>query len=310
MDLSVIIVNWNSGRFLEQCISSIYEQAPKLKFEILVVDNASSDQSLVCLKEFPDVRLIRNKNNFGFAKANNQAIKRAKGQYILLLNLDTVVLKDSLERMVRFLDNNKSVGVLGCKLLNPDGSVQPSCHAFLTLSHVFFEVSQLNGLFPKNRFFIKTLGFLNSFFPKLFVNYSVPGKPLEVESVMGSCYMIRRKALEKTGLLDENFFLYHEEMELSFRMRQNGYKVMFYPYASIVHYNKHSAKMVPNLVYYERCRSILHFFGKHKQSQMRILKTVMLFSLLMNLLSLPFRRNFKEALDYRLRVFKLLSGLS
>ncbi|MDP2909204.1 MAG: glycosyltransferase family 2 protein [Nanoarchaeota archaeon] len=306
MDLSVIIVNWNSGRFLEQCISSIYEQAPKLRFEILVVDNASSDQSLACLKEFSGVRLIKNKKNFGFAKANNQAIKRAKGRHILLLNPDMVVLKDSLEHMVRFLDHNKKIGVLGCKLLNPDRSVQPSCHAFLTLPHVFFEVSQLNSLFPKNRFFMKTLGFLNSFFPKLFVNYSVLGKPLEVESVMGSCYMIRRKALEKTGLLDENFFLYHEEMELSFRMWQKGYKVMFYPYASVVHYNKHSAKMVPHMVYYERCRSILHFFRKHKQSQMRILKAVMLFSLLINFLSLPFRRNLKEALAYRLKVLSLL----
>jgi len=306
MDLTVVIVNWNSGKFLSGCLSSLYKNDNSLDFEILVVDNASSDDSLMCLKKFPRVRLIKNEKNLGFARANNQAIRKSKGKYILLLNPDTVILKDSLKGMAKFLDEHPDVGVLGCKLLNPDGSVQPSCHAFLTLPHVFFEISQLNYLLPKNNFFIKIFSFLGKFFPKLFINYLTPSEPIEVDSVMGSCYMIRREALKKTGLLDENFFLYHEEMEFSYRVWQKGYKVMFYPYASVVHYSKHVSNKVPDLVYYERCRSILHFFKKHKPQQVNLLKLLMFSPLLINLLSLPFRKEFKNALRYRIKVIKLL----
>ncbi len=149
-------------------------------------------------------------------------------------------------------------------------------------------------------------GSLNKIFPNLFANYLLSDKPVEVDSVMGSCYMIRKEALKKTGLLDENFFLYHEEMELSYRMWQKGFKVMFYPYASVIHYNKHSTRRVPNLVFYERCRSILHFFKKYKCNKFNILKFVMLFSLLINSFSLPFKKDFKEALAYRFKVLRLL----
>lgn len=303
MDLSIIIVNWNSGDILRKCVESIKLNKSGLNFEVLVVDNASSDNSLEDIP--PGFKIIKNKENLGFSKACNQAIRVSKGRYILLLNPDTLILKNSLKKMINFLNKNKNVGVLGCKLLNSDGSIQPSCHAFLGLSHVFFEVAQLDKLFPKNRFFIQAFGFLSNYF-SLFANYKIPNKPIEVDSVMGSCYMIRKNALEKTGLLDENFFLYHEEMELSYRMWQNNYKVMFYPYASIVHYNKCSTKKVPNLVYYERCRSILHFFKKHKHGQFSILRFVMLFSLSITSLSLLFRKNFKQALKYRLKILKLL----
>lgn len=303
MDLSIVIVNWNSGKLLRGCTKSILKDKG-LDFEGFVVDNASNDGSLEDIpKRF---KIVRNDRNLGFAKACNQAIKLSKGRYVLLLNPDTVALKNSLKGMIRFLGKHKDVGVLGCKLLNPDKTVQPSCHAFLTLPHVFFEVSQLNILFPKNKFFIRTLSFLNKFFPKLFANYSTPNKPIEVDSVMGSCYMIRKEALRKTGLLDENFFLYHEEMELSYRMWKKGFKVMFYPYASVIHRGKHSTEQVPDLVYYERCKSILHFFRKHKNSQLAILKIVMFFSLLINSFSLPFKKNFKEALACRFKVLRLL----
>lgn len=304
MELSIALVNRDGEGFLEKCLRSIYKNSKGLGFETFVVDNASSDQSLSCLRKFPNVDVIRNKKNLGFAKANNQAIRRSKGRYILLLNPDTLVLKNSFKNMIKFLDKNKDIGVLGCKLLNPDGSVQPSCHAFLTLPHVFFEISQLDRLFPKNRFLIT---FFKPFTKlKLFVNYSTPDKPVEVDSVMGSCYMIRKNALDKTGLLDGNFFLYHEEMELSYRMWQKGYKVVFYPHASVVHYGKHSTRRVPDLVFYERCRSILYFFKKHKPDQFNILKKIMFLSLLINSLSLIFRKDFKNALNYRLKVFKLL----
>lgn len=304
MGLSIVIVNWNSGGMLRKCAESILVNGSDLDFEAIVVDNASSDDSL---KDIPDnFKIIRNSKNLGFSKACNQAIKLSKGRYVLLLNPDTLVQKSSLEQMVYFLDKHQDVGILGCKLLNPNGSVQPSCHAFLGLTQVFFEVSQLNHLFPKNRFSIRTLGFFNKFFPKLFANYSTSDNPIEADSVMGSCYMIRRQALEKTGILDENFFLYHEEMELSYRMWKNDYKVMFYPFASVVHYGRYSTKQVPNLVYYERCRSILHFFEKHKFGQLGSLRLIMFFSLLINSLNMPFRKNFKEAFGYRLKVLKLL----
>jgi len=304
MDLSVVIVNWNSGKLLSECLSSVYKNSSGLSFEVFVVDNASSDDSLVCLKKFPKVRLIKNKENTGFARANNHAIKKSGGRYVLLLNPDTVVSKGSLKNMVEFLDENENVGVLGCKLLNPDGSPQPSCHAFLTLPHVFFEVSQVDYLFPKNKLFIKLFHPLAGF--SLFSNYSNPRTPVEVESVSGACYMIRGKALEKTGLLDEKFFLYHEEMELSYRMRQKGFKVVFYPYASIVHHGKTAANTVQDLVYFERCKSILNFFNKHKPGEVKILKTVMFLSLLLNCLTLVFRKDFKKAFKPRIDSFRLI----
>jgi len=291
---------------LRNCVRSILTSKPDFNYEILIFDNNSSGDSLDGISG-NNIKIIRNDQNLGFAKACNQGIRLSRGKYVLLLNPDTLVMNDSLNKMVYFLDDNKNVGILGCKLLNPDGSVQPACHAFLTLTHVFFEVSQLNRLFPKNKFFIKTLGFLSNYF-SLFTNYRVPTQPLEVDSVMGSCYMIREEALQKVGLLDENFFLYHEEMELSYRMWQEGYKVMIYPLASITHYGKHSTKKVPNFVYYERCKSILYFFRKHKNTQNRTLKLVMLMSLFMNFLSVPFKKDFRSALSYRLKVFKLITN--
>lgn len=304
MDLSIIIVNWDSGKFLEKCLDSVYKTLKGISFEVFVVDNASSDYSLVCLKKFPKVKLIKNKENLGFARANNQAIGKSRGRCILLLNPDTIVMNGSVKKMLSYMGENLDVGVLGCKLLNTDKTIQPSCHAFLTLPHVFFEVSQLDRLFPKNKFLIT---FFRPFTRlKLFVNYSMPNNPVEVDSVMGSCYMIRKKALDKAGLFDENFFLYHEEMELSYRMWQNGYKIMFYPYVSVIHYGKHSTNKVLDMVYYEHCNSILHFFNKHKNKQITLLKIVMLFSLLINFLSLPLRKDFKNALNYRLKALKLL----
>jgi len=170
----------------------------------------------------------------------------------------------------------------------------PSCHAFLTLPHVFFEVSQIGKLFPKNKFFITLFKPFNNL--KLFANYSIYNKPTEVESVMGSCYMIRKSSLSKTGLFDENFFLYHEEMELSYRMRKKGYKVMFYPYASIIHYNKQSVELIPDKVYTERCKSILHFFRKHKKNQLKFAKNIMFFALVLNI-ALPFKKKFSSRFE-------------
>lgn len=306
MDLSIVIVNWNSQDMLRGCAESILSNGQGLDYEVIIVDNASSDKSL---KDIPsNFKLIQNKQNLGFSKACNLAIRLSKGNYLLLLNPDTIILKDSLKKMVDFLDKNKGIGVLGCKLLNPDSSVQPSCHAFLTLPHVFFEVSQLNLLFPKNKFFVKLFAPLRKFFLNMFVNYFVPYEPVEVDSVMGSCYMIRKEALRKTGLLDEKFFLYHEEMELSYRMWQNGYKVVFFPYAAVIHYGKHSTRQVPNMVYFERCKSILHFFKKHKPNQLTLLKITILFALAINLLSLSFRKNFKESLMCRMHVMSLLNN--
>ena len=304
MYLSIVIVNWNSNDTLRNCVRSILTNKPDFDYEVLIIDNNSSDDSLEGISE-NNIKIIRNDQNLGFSKACNQGIKLSKGKYILLLNPDTLVMNNSLNKMVYFLDDNKNVGILGCKLLNPDGSVQPSCHTFLTLTNVFFEVSQLNRLFPKNKFFIKTLGFLSNYF-SLFTNYKVPTQPLEIDSVMGSCYMIQEEALQKVGLFDENFFLYHEEMELSYRIWQEGYKVMFYPFASVTHYGKYSTKRVPNFVYYERCKSILYFFRKHKHSQIRDLKSIMLISLFINFFSVPFKKDFRSALSYRLKVFKLI----
>ena len=230
--LSIVIVNYNVKYFLEQCLYSVRAATTNLDAEVFVVDNHSSDDSLAYLKpKFPEVIFIENPENVGFAKANNQAIGQAKGQYVLLLNPDTVVGEDSLRSLCYQMDEDKTIGALGVKMLNAEGHfLVESKRSFPSPWVSFCKLFGLAKLFPYSPFFSRyNLPYLN------------PDKPHTVEVLAGAFMLLRHEALDKVGLLDESFFMYGEDIDLSYRIAQAGYKNLYYP-ERLLHYKGESAK--------------------------------------------------------------------
>nr|MDQ3049131.1 glycosyltransferase family 2 protein [Bacteroidota bacterium] len=233
MKLSVIIVNYNVQHFLEQCLHSVRKASEKLSTEIFVVDNNSVDGSVAMVAaKFPEVQLIANKKNTGFSFANNQAIKIAKGEYILLLNPDTVVEEDTFEKVVTFMDAHPDAGGLGVKMLDGKGNFLPESKRGLpTPSVAFYKIFGLSALFPRSKTFGKYhLGFLDK------------DKSHEVEILSGAFMLMRKKVLDEVGLLDETFFMYGEDIDLSYRILLGGYKNYYFPETRIIHYKGESTK--------------------------------------------------------------------
>ncbi|MBI3503165.1 MAG: glycosyltransferase [Bacteroidetes bacterium] len=233
MKLSVIIVNYNVEPFLEQCLHSVRKAIKNIPAEIFVVDNTSVDGSVSMVKgKFPEVKLISNERNVGFAKANNQAIRQAKGEYILLLNPDTVVQEDTFEKTIKFMDENKNAGALGVMMLDGKGNFLPESKRGLpTPSVAFYKIFGLAKLFPKSKTFGKYhLGFLDK------------NKIHEADVLAGAFMLIRKSVLDKTGLLDETFFMYGEDIDLSYRITQAGFKNYYFPETRIIHYKGESTK--------------------------------------------------------------------
>jgi GT2 family glycosyltransferase len=254
MDLSIIIVTWNSQEYIRNCLDSIFLSSGNFNSEVIAVDNGSSDQTTKIVEElYPHVNLIQNKTNLGYAKANNQGIEEARGEYILLLNPDTQVLEDALSLMHEFMEQNQKVGALGPKLLNPDRTVQSSCREFPTFSTLIWEFLGISQLFPKSKVFGRwRMGYFD--FDKL----------KEVDQPMGSCLMLRRKILEDVGIFDENFEMFFNDVDLCYRIKKSGWKIYFYPDAKVIHHKgastrKAKAKMIwlSHLAFYK-------FFKKHK----------------------------------------------
>jgi GT2 family glycosyltransferase len=227
MDLSIIIVNYNVQFFLENCLNSVFQAIHNIEAEVIVVDNNSVDGSLKMLKEkFPEVKLIANKDNLGFSKANNQAIKEAKGEIVLLLNPDTVVEENTFEVCLEIFKNKPKVGGLGLKMLDGKGNFLPESKRGLpTPSVAFHKIFGLSALFPKSKIFNKYhLGYLSK------------DEDHEIEILSGAFMMIRKKVLDEIGLLDELFFMYGEDIDLSYRITQNGYINWYTSKTSIIHY--------------------------------------------------------------------------
>ncbi len=233
MQLSIVIVNYNVRYFLEQCLNSVFRSGDTLDMEVFVVDNQSVDGSVDMVREkFPRVKLIANDKNLGFSKANNQAIRRANGKYVLLLNPDTVVEDDTLPKVVDFMDRHPDAGGLGVKMLDGQGRFLPESKRGLPTPGVAFcKIFGLSSLFPKSKVFGKYhLGYLDK------------DKTHEVDVLSGAFMLLRKEALEKTGLLDEAFFMYGEDIDLSHRIVKAGYKNYYYPDARIIHYKGESTK--------------------------------------------------------------------
>lgn len=233
MDLSVIIVNYNVRQFLENALTSIYRAMEGVQGEVFVVDNASDDGSIEMVKtKFPQVLLIENKANVGFAKANNTAMKHAKGRYLLLLNPDTIVQEDTFNVMVEFFDENQDAGLAGCKILNPDGTFQLPCRrSFPTPWVAFTKIFGLSTLFPKSRLF----GQYN-------LTYLSEDETYEVDAVSGSFMFLRREAYEKVGGLDETFFMYGEDLDWCYRVSKSAYKVYYVHSTKIIHFKGESTR--------------------------------------------------------------------
>jgi GT2 family glycosyltransferase len=233
MKLSVVIVNYNVEFFLEQCLHSVRTALKNIPSEVFVVDNNSVDGSVQMVKEkFPEVQLIVNKKNTGFSFANNQAIRISKGEYVLLLNPDTVVEEDTFAKTIKFMDEHPDAGGLGVKMLDGKGNFLPESKRGLpTPSVAFYKVFGLSKLLPKSKLFGRYhLGFLDN------------DKINEVDVLAGAFMMLRRSVLDKIGLLDETFFMYGEDIDISYRIVQAGYKNYYYPETRIIHYKGESTR--------------------------------------------------------------------
>lgn len=252
VDLTIAIVNWNTGRFLGCCLDSISGQPSDLACEMVVVDNASSDGSTAAISAFPKVRLILNQENLGFARASNQALQEAHGRYFLLLNPDTEVRPGALEAMVTFMDEHPDAGALGCQLLNPNGTIQVSCGHFPNLANMALESLGLSRLYPKSK---RVARFK--------MTYWSHDEEREVDQPSGACLMIRRAAWEQVGPLDERFFMYFEEVDLCYRLKKAGWRIFFTPRAQVVHYGGGSSRQHIDVRVVVLYQSLIRFFQKH-----------------------------------------------
>lgn len=252
MDISVIIVSYNSKKYIKNCIDSIFKYSQTLQKEIIVVDNASVDGSADVVRDnFPEVRLIKNSRNKGFSAANNQGTKIAQGKYILFMNPDTEIQKDSLVKMMGFMDKSADAGAIGPKLLYPDGSLQLSCRRFYTLRYIILRRTFLGKIFSDSRV-------LTSHLMADWDHNDIR----EVDWVLAACLMARREFLGKIGYLDEGYKLYFEDVDLCYRIKEAGYKVYYYPEATVIHHHQRESAQKFSKKTIWHIGSAVRFFNK------------------------------------------------
>jgi len=253
MRLSIIIVSWNVCDDLVQCLQSIKRYPPAFLYEIVVVDNHSSDDTANrIISEFPDVRLIVNAENLGFAAANNIGIQEAKGEYLLILNPDTLVLPHSIDLLIRFMDSHPDVGICGPQVLNSDRTIQSSARMYPTFQSIFyrFTIFKYLGLFRRH-FYLWTM--------RDFDHNSMR----DVEQLTGAALMTRSYLVKKLHGFDTQFFIYYEEVDLCKRVSMAGYRVVFYPEPQIIHSGGRSAKQVPAKVKLIMLTSLIFYLRKY-----------------------------------------------
>lgn len=268
MEVSIIIVNWNTKQLLADCIDSIYSSPPGVDFDIWVVDNFSSDGSPEMVRErFPKVQLIDNKENIGFARANNQAMRKCQGKYILLLNPDTVVNPDAIVELVDFLNQTPQAGMVGARLINPDRSLQESAFPLPTLFSEFWRMFHLD-------YFVNV------------ANYPMDEWRLdsakEVDTLLGACMLIRREALEQDDIFDEDYFIYSEEVDLCTRLKKTGWHLYWDPNAVVMHYGAQSTQQVAEEMFLRLYEGKILYFRKYRS---RI--SVLVYKLILFLATIP-----------------------
>jgi hypothetical protein len=249
MDISIIIVNWNTEDLLRQCLNSIFACPIERTIEVWVIDNGSVDDSNQMVKEyFPQVKLIENEKNLGFARANNQALRLSSGEFVLLLNPDTIVKPNSIEKLVKFLESTPKAGGAGSRLLNPDGTLQESAYPQPTLFREFWRMSHLDNWVHSARYPID--------------RWSLD-QPIKVDVLMGACLLIRREALDVVGFFDEEYFIYSEEVDLCTRLNHAGWDLYWVPNAEVIHYGGQSTQQVAEEMFLRLYEGKILYFRKH-----------------------------------------------
>ncbi len=264
MILSIIIVSWNVKALLERCLNSIFKNIYGLETEVLVVDNNSQDGSKEYLqdrlKKNNSLKIILNNRNLGFSRANNQALVRAKGEFILFLNPDTEIIDDVCQKTIQLLKENKDWGLIGCRLIDPDDKIQPSVRSFPDIKNQLIVLLKLQYLIPGFRL-------VKKYFQKDF-DYD---KTNEVDQVAGAFMMTRREIIDQIGQFDERFHLWFEDVDFCYRTKQAGYKVIYYPEGKVIHYGGESFNQVLSverqkiynrslLVYFKKYSSFFHYW--------------------------------------------------
>jgi len=273
-DVSIIIVNWNTRDILRGCLRSVYTQTQDIKFEVIVVDNASSDNSAeMVTQEFPQVTLIANAENRGFAKANNQGMRIASGRYVLLVNPDTIVLEGAIQKTVSFADKYSDIGVLGCQVWLNEKDIQQTCFSFPSIFGLIMQEAGLRGLFPQSRFFSR-------------VKYGWWDRTtqMDVDVVSGMYMLVRREAIEQVGLMDEDYFVYAEETDWCYRFWKAGWRCVFTPEARIIHLDggSKSTAQISVRMFVQHQKSLLIFYKKQRgRATWVIAKMCYIFSMLL-----------------------------
>lgn len=260
-DISTIIVSWNAKDFLLECLESIKAQPLSVSMEIIVVDNASTDGSPAAVEnKYPDVRLIRNDQNYGFAKANNIGIKESKGRYLCLINSDVKVLPECLTYLYAYIEKNPAIGIIGPRILNSDLTIQCNCRHFPSLWNIFCSATALYRIFPNSQRFSGEQMF--------YFKYDV----IRSVDVLSGCFLlVRREAVEQVGYLDDQFFMYSEDVDWCKRFWQAGWQVVFLPHAESIHYGGASAANSPLRFSVELEGSLFQYWTKHHSKLSRIL---------------------------------------
>lgn len=258
LDLSIIIVNYNTCQVTLNALKSVCASKLSYSYEVILIDNHSTDNSVTTIKDaYPHIPLFDNQANVGFAKANNQGMKIARGRYVLLLNSDTLLESDTLQTMIQFMDEHPKAGASGCKLVLTDGSLDKACkRGFPTPFAAFYYITRLSKLFPDNpRFNQYQLGHLSDNEHHL------------VDSLVGAFMLVRRETIDQVGLLDEDYFMYGEDVDWCYRMKEAGWEIHYYPETKITHLKGASSRRKPMKIIYEFYRAMYLFHHKHYRKQ-------------------------------------------
>jgi len=303
IDLSIIIVHYNAKDDLIQCLDSIHKHKSKLTYEMIVIDNRSVDQNRIgkeIKSRWPNVEVILNAKNMGFASANNQGIRRARGKAILLLNPDTLITQGALLKLYTFLNSAREIGIVGPLIVNEKGGIEyNSARTFPNLLTELFLHSGLSKHYSKNRLFGKYL-----------MTYWAHNSIREVDLVQGSCMMVKREVIDKVGYMDEQFFLFADDVEWCYRTKKKGYKIFFYAPSKIIHKGGTSSKNVRDIVFIIGFESMYKFFTIHYGAATGYLYRIfmfLVFSLKIAVCWLSYQHKFKTFFNVTLWSLGLLS---
>lgn len=274
MDLSIIIVNWNTKKLLVECLDSIYRSPQNIEYDIWVVDNASTDGSSELVRErYPEVNLIANEVNIGFARANNLAYQQCTGKNILLLNPDTVVEPHAIEKLIQFLNQKANAGMVGPRLLNPDGTLQVSAFPVPTLSKEFWRLFHLDNFIPYAKYPIETWD---------------TGSVREVDTLLGACMLIRRETLGESSIFDEEYFIYSEEVDLCTRLKKDGWHLYWLPSSVVIHHGAQSTQQVAEEMFLKLyAGKVLYFRKHHSKVAVFLYKLILLLAAMSRILLTP-----------------------